>query len=180
MPFMVFLLTFLLSADVHAQSDKTTKLFEWRTSKTGDILLWLKQNEKLLNYADGCSLTASWRDDESELGTSVFNIAEILIAPENEKVATLFQLPEYGIGARVGVRYLPLASKNSWAIQIALAFEGAAEDVFDESSSSEAETMRESNWKYLSVAKDIRTGKRIYNFHFGCQNGKTYMKFLRK
>jgi hypothetical protein len=160
-----------------------SRVFEWTKAKSGDFQRWLMQHEKLLGQCDACRLLVSWSNEGEAVGTADFNIAEILVLPEDSSnTKLLIRHPESGINLRVGVDYAPsyLSRNEPLIIRMALAFEGDAKGVFYELDRTQAEALREKSWKYLSLTKDIKIGKRIYSFIFHCENGKTYQKMLRR
>jgi hypothetical protein len=160
---------------------KPSSVFEWATAKPGDFQKWLLNNEKILDQCDACRLLVSWSDEKAS--TANFNIAEFLVQPSDDRDTKLFiRHLESGVALRIGVNYSPsyLLRNEPFIIRIALAFEGDVDNVFNELSRAQAETLREKNWKYLSLTKEIQIDKKIYSFIFHCENGKTYQKMLRQ
>src|SRR5215467_8799655 len=83
-----------------------------------------------------------------------------------------------GLDIRVGAKY-----PSGWPIReldIALAFEGEPDDVFSEVNGAEARVFRDKNWKLVTVTKRIEIGDLRYQYSLTCENGKTFMSFLRK
>lgn len=161
------------------RKSSTTTLY-W--SEKSDVKKWLTENAALLNRGDACSLSSSWANEEHPTypAGSVWEIASFVTIPGDDELTKVIHDSASGLDVRVGVRYSPGVPGQSYGLQIALAFEGPADGVFDEISRAEAETLRYSNWKSLAVVKPIRVGDTRYRFSFSCENGRTFMSFLRR
>ena len=162
------------------EHDSSTPTLYW--SEKPDVKKWLTENTAQLNRGDACSLFSSWADEKHPTypSGSDWAIASFVTIPGDEELTRLIHDSASGLDVRVGVRYFPAVPGQSYGLQIALAFEGPADSVFDEISRSEAETLRYSNWKSLAVVKPIRVGDMRYRFSFRCENGQTFMSFLRR
>lgn len=149
-----------------------------------EVSQWLKENEAYLKRGDGCTLTSSWMNEKEPASRSgsVFEIASFVTAPDEEETTRVIRDSDSrsGLEVRVGVRYLPGGPEGSYLLQIALGFEGSPADVFDEVAGAEAETLRYENWKWLDAVKSVRVGDLRYRFSLRCENGKTFLNFLRR
>ncbi len=162
------------------QPDKNT-VFRWDQKQ--DVRVWLTEKKSALNQGDGCTLSSSWmnEDNPKEPSGSVWFIASFVAVPEDEGFATLIQDSPSNSGSdvRVAVRYIRDETKKvPTEIRIALAV-GGSEDVFSEGSRSEARTIRDSNWKSLSVVKETVVGHKRYTFVLRCENGKTFLDYMK-
>ena len=84
-----------------------------------------------------------------------------------------FRHSESGLDLYVGVQKGRGLMKNDpKKLRVAISFENKFEDVFDEPSRAEAETVYDRNWKWLAVSKSLRIGSRVYTFTFGCERVK--------
>ncbi len=148
-----------------------------------DVSQWLKDNEPYLKRGDGCTLTSSWMNEKEPASPSgsVFEIASFVTTPDEEETSGVIRDSDSrsGLDVRVGVRYLPGGPGGSYVLQIALGFEGSPKDVFDEVNGAEAETLRHENWKWLTAVKSVRVGDLRYRFSLRCENGRTFLSFLR-
>jgi hypothetical protein len=149
-----------------------------------DVHSWLKENESYLKRGDGCTLTSSWLNEESPASPSgsVYEIASFVTAPGDEETTRVIRDSDSrsGLDVRLGVRYVPGGPGGSYLLQIALAFEGPPDGVFDEIGQAEAETLRYENWKWLTAVKSVRVGNLRYRFSLRCENGRTFLSFLRR
>ena len=159
-----------------------TATFYW--DEKHDVHNWLKENESYLKRGDGCTLTSSWMNEESPASPSgsVYEIASFVTAPGDEETTRVIRDSgsRSGLDVRIGVRYVPGGPGGSYLLQIALAFEGSPDGVFDEIGQAEAETLRYANWKWLTTVKSVRVGNLRYRFSLRCENGRTFLSFLRR
>ena len=157
-----------------------TAPFYW--DEKHDVHKWLKENESSLKRGDGCSLTSSWLNEETPASPSgsVHEIASFVTIPEDEEMTKVIHDPGSGLDIRIGIRYLPGGPGGSYVLQIALAFEGSPDGAFDEIGRGEAETLRYTNWKWLTAVKSVRVANLRYRFSLGCENGRTFKSFLRR
>ena len=149
-----------------------------------DVHTWLIENESTLKHGDACTLTSSWMNEETPASPSgsVYEIASFVIAPGDEEMTRVIRdsTSRSGLDIRVGARYLPGGPGGSYLLQIALAFEGSPDDVFEEIGQAQAETLRYANWKWLTAVKSVRVGNLRYRFSLHCENGRTFLNFLRR
>ena len=159
-----------------------TATFYW--DEKHDVHNWLKENESYLKRGDGCTLTSSWRNEESPAtpSGSLYEIASFVAAPGDEETTRVIHDSgaRSGLDVKVGVRYVPDGPGGSYLLQIALAFGGSPDGAFDENGRTEAETLRYANWKWLTAVKSARVGNLRYQFSLHCENGKTFLSFLRR
>lgn len=159
-----------------------TATFYW--DEKHDVHNWLKENESYLKHGDGCTLTSSWMNEESPASPSgsVYEIASFVTAPGDEETTRVIHDSgsRSGLDVKVGVRYFPGGQGGSYLLQIALAFGGSPDGVFDEIGRAEAETQRYANWKWLTAVKSARVGNLRYRFSLHCENGRTFLSFLRR
>jgi hypothetical protein len=160
-------------------------LFDW--SATPDqIIPWLKKNERLLDHGDGCSLMVSWAsakpEERSLPSASNHEIASLIVTPEDEEIHTIFRdkVSGSGLDVRVGVQYIPSLKSGLSEIRIALALDGPVQDVFNEVSRAEGATLRNQEWKRLTIVKPIKVSEMNYRYSLTCENGKTFLSFLRR
>jgi len=150
--------------------------FYW--SQQGDVRKWLKDHESFLRRGDGCQLNVSWAGT-GPYSSALHSIAMFMIAPGDDfdEIFTLIHddASPSGLDIRVGARYFP-----DRVLEIALAFEGQPEDVFNEATSAEARSLRDSKWKSVTLLRQIEIGDLRYQYSLSCENGKTFMSFLRK
>jgi hypothetical protein len=153
----------------------STRTLYW--NEKPDMKKWLTENEPVLRRGDACTLTFSWRSEEdpSGPGSAVHALATYVALPTDEESTSVIHDPQSGLDVRVGIRYVPGGPKSSYLLQLALAFEGPANGVFDEVSRAQAETLRYPAWKSLSVVKAISVNKTRYTFSQGCRNGRDYL-----
>jgi len=148
-----------------------SRLFEWNSRGTGEFDLWLNENKRLLGRCDVCDLNVSWKNEEARAYSSVHNIAVFLIGPADEQVSRVIRHIESGVDVRVGVQYFP-AKPGISQIRIALAFEGLPDDIFYEITRSQAETLRDKEWKFVTAMKEMRVKNLRYTFSLTCTNSK--------
>jgi hypothetical protein len=167
-----------------ANSDAAPIMFDWNASPN-QIIPWLKKNKRLLNRGDGCTLAVHWASADpkqrSSPTSSVHEIASLVVAPADEEIHTIIRDKVSGSWSdvRVGVQYLP-GKSGVWELRIALAFDGPPEDVFHEVSRAEGATLRDQEWKSLTVVKPIRISEFVYTYALSCENGRTFLSFLRQ
>lgn len=181
----LFIASFVLFSECIAQSTEAdvlqpSRIYDLTAPEKPDLKRWLKGNENLLNRGDVCGVSYSWTDETRKISTSNFLLQSFLVVPEDEEVKRIVRHKASGLDVRIGVQYHPLAFGSASEIRIALAFEGQRDDVFDETSRSEATTLRDHKWKFLETAKSIRAGERFYTFHLTCRNGKTAFSWLKR
>jgi hypothetical protein len=153
--------------------------FYWKPSN--DVNKWLKDHESFLQRGDGCSLNRSFVNSQARsYGSAVNNVALFMIAPGDdlEENSTMIHDEVSGLDIRVGARYLSGDAMEE--LEIALAFDGEPDNVFNEITAAEAHSLRDKNWKYLTLVKKIQLGDVEYRYSLACENGKTFMSFLRK
>jgi hypothetical protein len=134
-----------------------------------------------LNRGDGCSLNVYRFDEQTKISSSNEGIALIAVAPGEESFTQLLRDTHSGLDIRVGLRYEPVGlqpSPGMSRLRIALALEGAPDDVFDTVSRTEAATIREKAWKSFSAVKATRLGSLRFVFTLTCENGKSFMSPL--
>jgi len=164
------------------KDDAEMVLFDW-SATPNEVVPWLKKNEQLLDRGDGCTLTVHWAAANQRSGqpsSAVHEIASLIVVPGAEETHTTVRdrVSGSGLNIRVGVLYFPVDS-NVWGLRIALASDGPAEDVFNELSRAEASTLRDKHWKSVTVVKPIRVSDMVYTYSFSCENGRTFLRFLR-
>ncbi len=182
MPIALLLISIAQSSSyLQAGMKSPPNLYDWTKHDEGNnVGQWLKENEHALSYYDACTLTVSWSDEESKLGSGVHELISFLADPhEEEEIGTAIYHSESGMNVSVGVRYLPVQGKPS-IIQIALALKGSPSDVFYEIDRSEAEVVWRKSDMLLGTTKCARIANRIFTFHLSCQNGKTFLSPLRR
>jgi len=164
------------------EQHSATAAFYW--DQKHDVHEWLKENESSLKRGDACTLASSWMNEQTPKSPSgsVYEIASFVTIPGDEEMTRVIRdaRSRSGLDIRVGVRYLPGGPGGSYAMQIALAFEGPPDAVFDEIGRAEAETLRYANWKWLTAVKPVRVGNLRYRFSLRCENGTTFLSFLRR
>jgi hypothetical protein len=163
------------AAAAHEGEDRIapSRIFYEKSGGHEELRRWLQENGRLLDRGDVCTLNVSWMNEETKGNSSaVHNVASFLVVPEDEEVTRLIRDTESGLDVRVGVQYHPIKSGLS-EIRIALAFEGAPDDIFYEISRGEAKAIRQRKWKFLEAAKDIRIASLRYTFYLTCENGRT-------
>jgi hypothetical protein len=167
------------SANNSTRGSPSSRVYYWKPDDSGNFRHWLAQNDALLNRGDACTLRYSWMDEKTKVSTSLYEIASLVVVPEDDKVVELLSGGEYAAELRVGVQYLPIKSGAS-GILIALAFESTPRDVFDEPSRVEAQTIGRKDWTYLTVTKEVRSADRLYRFNFMCENGRAAFSPFRQ
>jgi hypothetical protein len=161
------------------EEDDSPEVFEWAKSKSGDFEQWLLKNENNIRQADVCRLLASWSDEK--IGTASFNIAEFIVNPKpNSNTSLLVRHHESGSILRVAVKYSRFDHLHDepLIIRIALTLGGDPNNIWSDIGRGQAETLREKDWKYLSLRKEIQINNKIYSFIFHCENGMTYQEEL--
>jgi hypothetical protein len=162
---------------VDAGSDIPSWTFRWRPR--GDMVPWLKQHRRRLQTGDACRLLASWKDDDVEYGSALHNIAEIILEPRDGEATYLVHEAAPGLAIRLGVRY-HLEETRQLTLSVAMAAGDPSEDAFASLNRVEADTIRGKRWTFVTIRKPIRRGPRLYTFHFTCENGRTFLNFLRE
>jgi hypothetical protein len=161
------------------EQESSNAVLDW--SKKPDVREWLRENEALLNRGDGCTLTSSWTNEEHPYpGSAVSAIASFVTVPGDDELTRVIHDSASGLDVRVGIRYAAGVPGQLYGLQIALALEGPPDGVFDEISRAEAEALRFADWKWLAVVKPIRVGNMRYRFSLHCENGRSFMNFLRQ
>jgi hypothetical protein len=152
-----------------------TRTFDW--NENHDLKKWLTDNESTLRRGDACTLTFWWMDEEHADGPSGsrHELTTFVIVPADEESTRVIHDPKSSLDIRVGARYSPGDSKSSYLLQLAIAFEGTAADVFDEVDRAQAEALRYPGWRSLTVVKPARVGHELYTFSLSCQNGSEYL-----
>jgi hypothetical protein len=152
--------------------------FYW--DKSSDVNKWLKDHEPFLQRGDGCMLNMSFADSTSRSGLN--NVALFMIAPGDpdnfEENSTVIHDSRSGLDVRVGARYV--YGEGIEELEIALGFEGDADNVFNEVTAAQARSLRDKNWKALTLVRKTQIGDTRYEYSLNCENGKTFMSVLRK
>jgi hypothetical protein len=146
-----------------------SRLYEENGKRPGaeEYMQWLNQNKRLFKRCDICELNFSWFNEVTKFSIAVNNAASFFVGPEDEHVSWLIPNPDSGLDVRVGVQYVQIR-KGIWQIRTALAFEGDVDDIFSETSRSEAQTARDKDWKYVMVRKDTAIKYIHYTFSLSC------------
>jgi len=162
-------------------NDPTARTFYWSEKPDAkDLEKWLMANEVILRRGDACTLTYWWMDEEHPYpSSSTTELATFITLPQDEELTKAIHDPRSGLDIRVGIRYVPGDSKNPYMLQIALAFEGLPDGVFDEANRAQAETVRSPSWRWLGVVKPIRLGDMRYTYSLHCQNGREYLTSMK-
>ena len=119
-----------------------------------------------------CGVTTYFVDLEAKASSSRFLLGkfDLQLDEENYEVTKFYSHEESGVKVSVGVQIFPSAFKDKpKTIKVALSFKGKPDDTFEFLDGSQAETIYDKNWKWLSVSDDIKVGNRIYTFTFGCE-----------
>jgi hypothetical protein len=137
---------------------------------------WLTENESNLNRGDACTFTSSQRSEAPPYtSSSVWAFETFVTLPDDEELTKVIHDPDSGLDIRVGVRYLRGDSRYRYMLQLALAFEGPAERVFEQTNRAQAETVRSPNWRSVVVVKPTKVGSMEYTFSLHCENGREYL-----
>jgi hypothetical protein len=149
--------------------------------KPSDSTKWLKDHESFLQRGDVCGLNMSFVKPEFRSG--LVGVAMFMVAPGDpdnfEEYSTVIHDPEPGLDVRVGARYTFSDGKVA-ELEIALAFEGAPDNVFNEITSTQASSIRDKNWKSLKLIRRKQIGDTLYDYYLSCSNGKTAASYLHK
>lgn len=62
-----------------------------------------------------------------------------------------------------------LDQRKTTLIRLGLGLSSKPANVFDDPNRSEAESVYDKHWRFLSVSKSIEKGKRTYRFSFRCE-----------
>jgi hypothetical protein len=166
---------------VHPQSPSGRILHWSEKPDPKNVENWLSENESVLNRGDACTFT-SWQrsEDPPYTSSSVWAYETFVTLPEDEELTKVIHDPESGLDIGVGVRYARRDSRYPYLLQLALAFEGPADHVFEETNRAEAETVRSPNWRSVGVVKPTRVGNMEYTFSLHCENGREYRTSERR
>jgi len=151
--------------------------FDWRTG--ADLKKWLREQEPRLTSGDGCELFAYWTEDGAQRQGSLSNVVLVALQPAEGESTYLVTNAAPGVDARLGVRYAPSGDGRLW-LDVALAVEGAREDVFHELSRSQARVLRSPSASLLEVEKPVRIANRVWTLRLACGSGKTFMHRFRR
>ena len=122
-----------------------------------------------------CSVRTYFRDLDTKASSSWFLVGRFPLSFENDSITKLLHYQESSVNISVGVEQVKsIFEKEPSRIRLAISFVGKPEDVFDEIDNSEAETIYDKNWRWLTVSKSLKVENRIYTFQVGCErNSKT-------
>jgi hypothetical protein len=117
-----------------------------------------------------CSLTTFWVDKAPFSSSSRHLVGEFPLIIDEEPIVKLLRHADSGINVSIGVDVFKGIFKGEPSrIGLAIAFRDKSEAVFDDVEHSEAESVYDKNWRWLSVSKSVQVEKRIYTFTFGCE-----------
>jgi len=121
-----------------------------------------------------CKVTTYFRDFESGNSSSNFLVGKFLLQLDDDddttdEITKVLRHEESGVNVSAGVQISSAFQNKSKSIKVALSFNGKAEDTFELLDGSQAETIYDKHWKWLSVSDDIKVGNRIYTFTFSCE-----------
>ena len=153
-----------------------------RTKPDQDVHKWLEENASLLSRGDACTLREYWANADIHYkgpSGSWYGLVSFVVLPEDEEVVRVIRDEKQNLDVAVGVRYLPVQSGLS-GVTLALAFEGNPGDVFSQLNRSEASGFRDKSWRYIEVVKPIQVGSVRYTYSLFCENGRTFLSFLKK
>ena len=117
-----------------------------------------------------CRLTTFWVDRNPFSSSSRHLVGEFPLLIEDEPIAKLLRHADSGVNVSIGIAISKGIFKGEpTRIRLALGFLDRPEDVFDDVAHSEAESVYDRNWRWLSVSKSVEVEKRIYTFALGCE-----------
>ena len=117
-----------------------------------------------------CSLRTFWVENKPFTSSSWELVGTFRLVPDQNEQTKLFHHEESVTDISVGVELIHgLGKKEKPLIRLGLSFSGKPDDLFDEIDSSQAESIYDKFWRFLSVRKNIGKGKRTYTFSFSCE-----------
>jgi hypothetical protein len=117
-----------------------------------------------------CSLTTFWVDKDPFSSSSRHLVGEFPLVIAEEPIVKSLRHADSGVNVSIGVEISKGIFKGEpTRIRLAIAFLDKPEDVFDDVAHSEAESVYDKNWRWLSVSKSVEIERRIYTFTFGCE-----------
>jgi len=135
---------------------------------------WLTDHESFLKRGDGCKLNMSWTDSVGP-PSATQNVAMFMIAPgdDQEEISALIHDSSSGLDLRVGARYI--RGGEIEMLEIALAFEGKPEDVFNGVAAAQTYSLKGRKRKSLILVRTTQIGDLRYRYVLSCMDGKAFM-----
>ena len=117
-----------------------------------------------------CSLTTFWVDQNPFASSSRHLVGKFPLVIEDEPIAKVLRHDDSGINVSIGIEILKGIFKGEpTRIRLAIAFLDKPKDIFEDVAHSEAESIYDGNWRWLSVSRSVAVEKRVYTFTFGCE-----------
>jgi hypothetical protein len=121
-----------------------------------------------------CTLTTFWVDQSPFASSSRHLVGKFPLVIEDEPMPRVFRHDDSGINVSIGIEIFKGIFKGEpTRIRLAIAFLDKPENVFDDVAHSEAESVYDRNWRWLSVSRIVGIEKRVYTFTFGCERKNT-------
>jgi hypothetical protein len=119
-----------------------------------------------------CGVTTYFVDLDAKASSSRFLVGkfDLQLDEDNDDVTKFFHHEESGVDVAVGVWVFGRSSKGGpKTIRVVLSFTGKPDDNLDSLEGTEAESIYDKRWRWLSVSNNIKVRNRIYTFTFGCE-----------
>lgn len=137
------------------------------------LLLILFATGTVFAQSGVCRVSYYYWDETTKASSSRHLIGEFPMGRDSLSILKEFRLEDAGVDIFVGVASIKGVLKGEpKKLRMVLAFDGTMEDVFDELTRAEAETLYDKNWKWLRVTKSKKVGSREYTYSFGCEKTK--------
>lgn len=118
-----------------------------------------------------CQLTESWVHRNPNQASSNQLVGQFPLIVGDEPITKVFRHEETGLDVSVGVEVFKGIFKGEpTRIRVALLVGSKSEQVFDVSSdASEAMSVYDNHWRFLSVNRTVARNDRLYTFTFSCE-----------
>ena len=121
-----------------------------------------------------CRLMTNWVRKAPFQSSSNFLLGTFELTGKSSHAFRLFRHEESGANVSVGVDIVENSfDKEPAIIDLAIAFTGNPEGVFQEEENANASTIYDKHWKMLSVSKSITKGERNYQYILTCEKPRT-------
>jgi hypothetical protein len=143
------------------------------------LLIALTVSSRMVQaQSEVCSVTTFWVDKNPFSSSSRHLVGEFPLEVEDEPVVKLLRHADSGVNVSTGIEISKGIFKGEpTRIRLAIGFLDKPENVFDDLAHSEAESIYDGNWRWLSVSQSVEIEKRIYTFTFGCERKRAKKRY---
>lgn len=134
------------------------------------VALSILQTNTAIAQVDVCRVAYHYWNKETKSGSSRHLVGEFRPLNGDGPTQKEYRDDETGMSIFVGVTSIESSMKGTRrTLRMALSFERTGDDVFEDLSRVDSETILDKNWQWLKVAKLRKLGSKEYTFEFTCE-----------